>query len=624
MKPKQIIFVLVAFIVLGVLYWMQQQQRYEVVEGLGFEPVLGERLATADIQGFKCYLAGREDEALHLVLQDGKWLVRSKHDAPASETKVNELVEKLRDLEGELRSSSSEVLDAYGLSEAETYHLILYNSAGQELKHLLLGKQGANWDQGFVRLANSNDVYIANDNLRSRFGIYGEGATQVPDARQWCDLVLMAIPREDIVRVEVDSAYRRLVLEEREIAPPEIDQPTDAEPIPTPLPEKEWVMVEPAWDSAPKESGINRLLGAFASVNVSEVVDRGGLDKYGLDDPRATITVATHGGAVRRLKVGSAVPAGAGAHYVLVDDGDLVYKMDRWKLETLFAKMTDFVDIEFPTFAKDQIARIEIESGDRKYEFSRSEGAWQVLQPATSRALKADRVDRIATALSSFRPQDMVTQDAPETTGLNNPSATVRFEMTSGERHQVLLGNEVPVTDGNRFFRLNDRPEVLTMTQANRNDMIPPLSDLFDMKLFQFFADDVAAMTLKDATGEIRLELAVAELPEDATDEPEGPKWIYAGDIEREADGDAVGFLLISLEGLRANDLVPPQQASGLEPPRWSAQLTLNDQSRVELAIGDAAPRGGYYARVHGEETAFIISAFDVRQYEDLTRQLRE
>ena len=117
MKPKQILFIVIAFAVLGVLYIVQQRGRTPVTQGLGYEEVLGEPLATSDVRGFKCYLSGKEEEAVHLVREDEGWVVRSKFNASAQESKVKELLDQLAGLKGELRSSSDEVLEDYGIAD---------------------------------------------------------------------------------------------------------------------------------------------------------------------------------------------------------------------------------------------------------------------------------------------------------------------------------------------------------------------------------------------------------------------------------------------------------------------------------------------------------------------------
>jgi hypothetical protein len=176
MKPKQLLIVIVAFAVLAGLYFFQQSRRIQPLQDLGYEK-LG--VAAADVAGIKSYLSGEEDRALVLALKEGKWRVESKHGAPAQETKVKDFLEQLEQLEGELRSSSAEVLKDYGIADDQALHLALTGRDGGILKELLWGKQGPGYDETFVRQAGSDSVYLVRANLRGSLGIYG-GEQPVP------------------------------------------------------------------------------------------------------------------------------------------------------------------------------------------------------------------------------------------------------------------------------------------------------------------------------------------------------------------------------------------------------------------------------------------------------------
>ncbi|UCD58452.1 MAG: DUF4340 domain-containing protein, partial [Candidatus Hydrogenedentota bacterium] len=343
MKPKQIIIVVIAFVLLSIIYAVQKSRQREVIEGLGYESVVAETLATSDIQGVKCYLAGQEDTAVHLFRQDDGWVVKSKFDAPAKESKVNELIKKLQGLKGELRSSSEDVLSDYGIDDDNALHLVLLDAEGQEKKRLLVGRQGPNWNEVFVRQAGSNDVYLVGENLRRDFGIHSEENAGPIDSKQWCELTVLSVSGEDLSRIELEAPHRRLVLERKEATEPVVDsesgEKADTEEQSEP-PAKEWMVVEPELDETPKESGINRLTAAFANFNVSDVVARGGLESYGLEEPRATCTLTTQAGETYIFQFGDPIPDGDGAHYVRLGDDDLVYRMDRWKLDSIFIKMS--------------------------------------------------------------------------------------------------------------------------------------------------------------------------------------------------------------------------------------------------------------------------------------------
>jgi hypothetical protein len=427
MKPKQILIVVAAFVILAGLYFFQQAKRPKALQDLGYEK-LG--APAADVAGLKCYLAGNEEQALALTLKDGKWRVESKFGAAASETKVREFLEKIEKLEGDLRSSSAEVLKDYGIADEQALHLELLGKDGQVLKHLLLGNQGPGYDETFVRQPGSDSVYLARTNLRGSLGIYGEG-NRVPDSKPWLDTTVMKIPKEDIARIETTTPYRNLVLEYRAIQPPVVGDATD---VPPPAPEYVPVLVEPAVSGATKSQGIDRLARACASVSVADVVDRGGLEKYGLDRPQASAAVTTRSGEVRRLDFGNAVPEGNGAYYAKLDGDDLVFKMDRAKVESIFLKLTDLADLRFTQITEEDVTTLILMRNGQKYHFELKGGAWTFAGPGLEKRFRAEEVGRVLSYRIRLKPQDEVTRGGDETTGLDRPKAAIELIRKDGYR----------------------------------------------------------------------------------------------------------------------------------------------------------------------------------------------
>jgi len=619
MKPKQILFLVIAFAVLGALYVRQKAKRPQATQGLGYTQILDRPLTDDALGGFKCYLAGQEDQAVHVAKKDGRWVVESRFGAEADESKVTGLLDQIKDLRGERRSSSKEVLDQYGLEDESVLHLVLLNPQGEEVRRLFLGKRGSDWNQTFVRRQDSNDVYLVRENLRSPFGLYGETNDQAPENKPWLNLTVMKAPKEDLTRIEVGSPYRRLILELQEEKAPSPSGATDAPPIVN----KKWVVAEPAGIGAPKESGINRLTGAFASVNASDVVDRGGLEKYGLDSPDSVCTVVTQAGEIHRLFVGNPVPGGGGAHYVRLDDGDLVYKMDRWKLDAFFLNLSELVDLPMAKHDADLVSRIIIEHGDRRFELAKEDDAWRAAEPAVGLLPNEDRIDRILKAVTELKLQDKATLDRPEVTGLDTPSAVVQIALADGEEHHAVFGKPVPMTDGGRFVRIDGGKDVFTITKANWDDVTPAVGDLFDLQLCEFDVDQVAKISLEDVSGTLQLELAsVGSADATGVEDAAGPKWIAAGDPDRSIDQQAAQMFLSALSRLSALDLAAGSDDFG--KPVWKASVQLEDGTVCEATLGNPSPKGkGSLARVSGEKAVFVVPAPKVRQLESLGKQIR-
>jgi hypothetical protein len=553
-------------------------------------------------------------------------VVKSKFDAPAKESKVNDFVKKLQGLEGELRSSSEDVLKDYGIDDDSAIHLVLLGAEGQKNKHLLLGKPGSNWGEVFVRLAGSSDVYLASENLRRDLGVYSAETTGSIESTPWCELDIMKVAKEDLSRIELAAPHRRLILELREKAEPAADAApsADADPEEAPAtPEEEWVLLEPKLDLPPKESGIKQLTGAFSNVTVSDVIGRNGLESYGLEEPVAGCTITTKSGEVRHLWFGNPLPDGGGAHYVRLNDEDLVYKMDVWKLDSIFLKMSNLMDIDAPKFSKADVTGLTAERVDRRFEFDKKENSWQTGHPALDRKLKDDRIDKILDIVTNLKPLDLATVPTADITRLGEPAAVLRFSLTGGEQHTLTFGGEVPLTAGDRFVQLDDRKEIWTISKANWDAVEPAAPKLFDLDLADFEIADVTSLTLRDADGEVKLALIETEPAADAESETARKQWIVEGE-DKPVNQEKVRSVLLTLAALSGADLYEKAEDTGLDKPAWSADVFLLDGNAFYLAIGNRKALAGYYARVSGEDAIYILPADTVTRLTVLTRQLCE
>ena len=617
MKPKQIIIIIIAFIVLAVIYSVQKSKKHEVIEGLGYEKVLGDELSASDIKGFKCFFTGSEDKALSVVKIDDGWIVKSKFDAPANETKVKELKEKLENLKGDIRSSSLDVLADYEIDDENAVHLVLLDENGNEEKHLLLGKQGEDWRSMFIRLNGSNDVYMVGENLRSLFGLYAERRGDEIDGKQWCDLKILDINKDDLKRIEVEAPHKSIVLELVEKFKPVIDSATDVQNATI---EKEWVLMEPDLTN-PKQSGIDRILGAFSNLTVSDILDKDKFEQYGLDNPTAKCTVVTQYGEVNHLLIGNPIPDGNGAFYAALEGKDFVYKMDKWKLDAIFLKMSALKDINAPKFSKDDITNLSFEYGDRNYKFEKKDDEWITKSPDIGMSPKTDVINRALQVVSELRPQDSPNVDSPDVIGIGKPSLVISFSEKEGDTHKIAFGNVVPLTSGDRFMKLDNNKEIWTITESNWKSVEPNISKIFDLKVFDFDPQNVNSLTLNDVSGELKLGIALANKP-DSTEEVR-EQWI---DLiaNKQVDSGRISLLLGTLKNnLIANDIYERVDNAGFDNSVWSVEFTFTDGKSDKLVIGNLKDSNSYYAKTGSSKVIFSLPKFQVDRLMKLSPQLR-
>ncbi len=631
MKPKQIITVAAAFILLAMIYYLQQARQREVIEGLGYEKVLEKSLAISDIYGFKCYFSGHENAGIHVVNSTDGWLVQSKFGAPAKREKVETLIETLGDLAGELRSSSKEVLSDYGLSDEDALHLALLGLGGREQKHLLIGNNGPGWNETFVRFQDSTDVYLAREDLKRLFGIATDRETRPLNSTPWCQLSILGIPKEYLSRIELDAPHRRLVLELQERTKSSSDSNADEESrdvdtdkeSPLESPEKEWVLIEPNLWQEPKEEGVEILTSAFENLTARDVVGRGEPGRFGLEQPLAVCSITTLGEQNNVLQIGNQVPDLKGAHYARLNNDSLVYVVSAADLNSIFLKMSALVDVEAPRFPKHEIATLTAVRGVRKFEFERKDASWHLRRPSLNVDLREDHIDKILDVLTNLSPQDIATLPVAEITGFDNPSAIIGFALKKGKKHTLTVGGHVPLTVGDRFVKLDEQPDVWTIAQTDWESLKPTAANLLDLTLSKFAVDDVSTFTIKSEFGRAKIVAKQREPGADSAGKPQGTQWVI------EAGGKHLEQrftrpLLVMLANLSASDAFGYAQNTGLEKPAWEASVSLSSGETFSLEIGNERVPRGYYARVAGRKPIFILETKKVEQLKKLSRQMFE
>ncbi len=323
---------------------------------------------------------------------------------------------------------------------------------------------------------------------------------------------------------------------------------------------------------------------------------------------------------MHRLDFGNAIPGGNGAYYAKLDSDDLVLKMDRSKIESLFLKLSDLTDLSFPPIAKDDVTQLALMRNGQKYRFEWKDGAWMFASPGLEERVHVDEADKMLTALTQLKPQDEAIKGGTEVTGVNRAKAIVELTMKDGAKHTVFFGNEAPLTDGARFVKFDGGPQVYTISRYNYEESVPEPGDLFDLALADWDPADVSAIRLTDASGELALAKAA---PEEATSSAAADKWIVEGQGSEAVPAESTQAFLSTIGSMIAGNVVLQPKDTGLEQPSWSVELTLQDGENYRLDIGGMQGTWSYYAKLKGEDTVFLLDAKVGNRLMALGRDLR-
>jgi hypothetical protein len=335
MKKKTLYTLLGALVVLIIIYLIQlsTHTRLSVKESSveifpDFSPD-----AVAKIAAYQDTVA---EKRLVLEKSHGRWMVKSNFNAKAQEKQIEKLLETLKGMRGQLRSTKEELLSDFEIGEEETFHLVLSDEEGTELSHLLVGKKGPDWKSSFVRRSGESNVYLANENLLTQFGVYGEGEREL-DFNRWTDLKVFDFTEKELTRMAINTPKRKRVFEKREETPGISEDTTEVQTPMLPTIEYEWVQTLPASEST-EERGIVNLVRALANLQASEVVDPTQVGKYGLSKPHYTVELTLEKGRALVFSVGQLSDKKAESRYCRSSESDLVYIIPNLQFQSIFER----------------------------------------------------------------------------------------------------------------------------------------------------------------------------------------------------------------------------------------------------------------------------------------------
>ncbi len=245
-----------------------------------------------------------EGERVELQRTNSAWRIPSLWNAKADAEKVERFLDSVSALKGEVRSAADDVLSDFGITDEQAFHVTAFQDARPVL-HLLLGTAQAGWQQLFVRQANSSTVFLAQSNLLSEMGIYGQASdTTKPSADVWADLRLLAFSPEFITRVELK------------------EQGADWQELGGQLPFER--------DPAKVQTYLQELL----NLRAQRVVDPAGT-AYGLTEPAWQLRFVKREGAPLVLTVGAPTAEGSTDRYLRVEAAPDVYVASSYILDRI-------------------------------------------------------------------------------------------------------------------------------------------------------------------------------------------------------------------------------------------------------------------------------------------------
>lgn len=326
---------------------------------------------------------------------------------------------------------------------------------------------------------------------------------------------------------------------------------------------------------------VQDLLSALEDVRAIDYVDQPGpLSEYGLDEPRATLTVTTSAQVDPiTIRVGGNTPSGrntyvqvAGQSSVLVLDaaqaGRLAVDPDALRSRKLFALRID------------DITAIESTYRGRTRRVEKLDNDWEMTAPP-GRPIDAGALRDVLNDLGALRARAVLGRRDFAEHGLDEPDAVVTFTVAeeagpqwAGE-HTLRLALEGQTV----YARKDDEPYVFELDPT----VVPSLTgELIERRLLIAKPDDVQRLELR--AGEVELVF-----------DRQGDGWQFASDPYVKVLPDKVSQTLERLTNLRVERYLAYEQgdvqADDLASPEFTAKLWLRPavSGDDELAADESA-----------------------------------
>lgn len=433
MKPKTTLYLFIALIVLGLVYYFWD------VKGAAEREIRKERansLITVDQDSVgQVTLYHHGDKALTYQRENGQWRITYPVNTGAEQGNITSSLSTILDAKKD-RTISDQLTDLkpYGLDNPQVKVEITYSDTGHAV--LLIGDENPTSTSVFVKRGNSDAVYTSKKNLLA------QANKGLADLR---DKSVLHFTVNDITRFTIDRKSGR-DLEFRKYG-------------------GDWRIegLNISANNSTIQTTIRRLASS-SFVEVSAETDKNPA-KYGLNNPEATAKLYTNDSTqVAALVVGDeSNPDNSNPNYYVRDlSRPMVFTVRHSTVENLLKSAYDLQDTQLFKVSGPQITAFQITWEDTTYQFTRPDSVWKTV----GRQVNTPRMNQMADGLSGLHYDGLASYNpkSPAAYGFNHPWMVVRFDVSGSEFDGFTVGKEAG--DGLRYIKLDSSPYVYKIKET--------------------------------------------------------------------------------------------------------------------------------------------------------------
>lgn len=387
---RKVLILLVVFLGLGAYVYfyeiagLEERQKAEQLQ----ESLL--RLEEDRIESIEISVRGRDP--VLLVKDREEWQLRRPLEAPASESEIRTLLQRLTEARRNRGFEAEQDLSAYGLDDPRLRATISTPDGDRELA---IGNSDFAETSVYVRLSDEKEVFLTSQLLASALD---------KDPSSWRSRKLLRFERDELAAVELQRQDEVITLVRRN---------------------GDWFLESPLQEKADR-TAVSALLSSLSGADVRDFVDESPSDlaHYGLATPRITVRMRTQGSdAWSSLEFGS---ENGEAVYARNPQRNPVVTLAKTVFESAAKPLWDFRNKDVVDIPQDEVSRLTLKHPDTEIVLRREDFQWLIEKPEE---LKDRSVPshRIWFPLSDIQFESLETVDYfPE------PEITVTIQTTDG------------------------------------------------------------------------------------------------------------------------------------------------------------------------------------------------
>lgn len=411
------------------------------------------------------------DRQLQLTKDDAAWTITQPIEAKADTPSVENLVKAVTTTE--VSRTLEEVQEdraLYGLN-APAVKVTLTLNDGRQLPQLTIGKDTPVGHSVYVQREGEKDILLAPQSFRL-------GMTK--ETKDLRDRTVIAFDKDAVQHITLTRPSQPQRQEEDQAGAASQDQGADGSRGPEEEsqgriieedledPDTEivlrkadlgWAMDKPLSTRADGAT-ISTFLSALSGLRAQDFVDEPLLaqKEFGLDPPHLSITL-TLGEDKTQLLVGNEKETDQGTkqRYVKRADDKTLFLVGDWVFRDLNKTSRDFRDKTVVHFAKNAVARVEVQrhDGDGFQLTKNADAAWQI-DVSQAGTLKNNALGQFVTDLHELKGFEIVTDNPSniQIYGLQAPLVTIRAYNEAEEKLAGLLIGQTKEEDTAKIFAM--------------------------------------------------------------------------------------------------------------------------------------------------------------------------